>query len=214
MSNRFNTIKISLTICVFSFLGLFFSNQGFSQVGQPNFLHSFTAEELNDKVKLTWTVGTEVNVEKYVIERSKNGIDFNQFISQNSHGNSGNDATYIKFDNVPFEGPSFYRIHSLDYNGDTAFTKTVAFNNEYLIEDHPIFNMYPNPYNGGNLTIEFVALLSENSQIIVTDINGKTIHQSLVITDISTLNLDLSQGVYLVSVLTPSDRLIQKLVVD
>ena len=209
-NNDINTKNITLI----AFLGLFilFSNHGFSQTGPPNTLASFTAEKVNSKVKLKWSIDTELNVDKYLIERSINGIYFDSIAAQNSYGNSGNNATYVEFDNNPLEGPSFYRIIGVDYNADTTINKTIAFNNEYLAEELPIFNMYPNPYRDGELTIEFVALLSEDARIVVTDINGKTIHQSFIASDIITLKLNVSQGVYFVSVLTPSERLIQKLV--
>jgi len=208
ITNRY----LNFFVCLF--LIILFNNNHYSQIGQPDFLTSFTAEKLNKKVKLKWTVDTEINIEKYTIERSVDGIYFDLIISQNSHGNSSNNATYVKFDNSPLEGSAYYKLNSIDYNGDTTFTETIAFNNEYLADELPIFNMFPNPYNGGGLTIEFIALLWEESQVIVNDINGKTIHQSLIVSDIITLDLPLSKGIYLVSILTTSDRLIKKLVVD
>ena len=211
MSRNLHTKKLLIAVCSFLFV---LCTNGFSQITAPNTIENFTAEKLNNKVKLKWSVNVEVNIDSYEIERSNDGVSYIQISAHNSNGNIGNNAAYVKFDDSPLEGSSFYRILSLGFNGDTTSMKTIAFNNQYLSEELPIFNMYPNPYKGGNLTIEFVALISENSQIVVTDINGKTLYDSLIVSDIISLSLNLSSGVYFVSVLSPSNRLIKKLIVD
>lgn len=182
-------------------------------VALPDELISFTAEKLNKKVKLKWKVDTEINIEKYIIERSDDGVNFEEIISKKSKGNSSNNVTYVEFDNTPLENEAFYRLSSIDFNGIYSFSKTIAFNNQYLAEELPIFNMYPNPINGEDLHIEFVALIPEDASIVITDINGKTVLEHLITSNQIKLNLSLSKGIYLVSVVTPSDRLIQKLVV-
>jgi len=105
---------------------------GYSQWnGVQDELVSFEAKELNQKIKFTWVVRAEINTENYYIKRSIDEINFEEIVQIKSKGNSSNQRTYIGFDNDPIIGTIFYTLLSQDYNGDTLFSKTIAFDNDY-----------------------------------------------------------------------------------
>ncbi|MEO7767266.1 MAG: hypothetical protein ABIS01_07560, partial [Ferruginibacter sp.] len=85
--NRFRIIFKSLTVLPVSF-------------------SSVKAYHVNDKIKVEWQVQEEVNIIKYELEKSANGMDFT-YLNTTGINTTG---TYSWIDPTPFTGKNFYRI--------------------------------------------------------------------------------------------------------
>jgi len=83
----------------------------------PVELLEFTARSLNEKVQLDWTTASELNNDRFEVERS---LDLNEwkFIGKlNSQGNSIQPQYYRLYDESPVKGIQYYRLKQFDIGG-------------------------------------------------------------------------------------------------
>ena len=79
----------------------------------------------NDAVKVEWKVENERNIKQYEIEKSADGNLFTTMAVTLATANNGGSASYLKTDTHPLGGYNFYRIKSVDINGQTAYSNVV-----------------------------------------------------------------------------------------
>ncbi|MBC7934168.1 MAG: T9SS type A sorting domain-containing protein [Rhizobacter sp.] len=102
---------------------------------------NLNAALINNKVALQWLTAGEVNVLDFTVQRSADGIAYNDIATLNSTGVNGAGASYVYQDINPPAGITYYRIKVQDTNGDKTFSdvKTVD------IRKGSSINIYPNP---------------------------------------------------------------------
>ncbi|PTM12196.1 MAG: hypothetical protein DA408_11430 [Bacteroidetes bacterium] len=167
----------------------------------PVELLSFTGKSTAGAVLLTWETATELNNEKFIIERSADGRAFAAIGEERGVGTTQEKQSYHFADKTPERGLNYYRLQQLDYDGQFEYSKVEA-----LIFDQQIsVVMYPSPTTG---------LLNIRSQgdgpalVQVFGMNGQLLQQQSFATA-NSLEIDLSQlpnGVYLVAVQTGGQR--------
>ncbi len=111
----------------------------------PITLTYFNAEVLDEKVLLKWQTASEINNAFFIIERSQDGINFEDLFEVNGAGNSNIPINYSEWDETPLPGTSYYRLKQVDYDGRES-----THNIEVVkLSDKTEFsvNMYPNPAN-------------------------------------------------------------------
>lgn len=96
----------------------------------------------NNGVQITWNVATESNINRYEIERSTDGRSFIKSNSVSPKNNNNNAVSYVWFDATPTGGTSFYRIKSVDNNGEIKYSTIVRVN---LDKSSLTISLYPNP---------------------------------------------------------------------
>ncbi len=159
-------------------------------------------------VKVIWSVASQINNEKFVIERSDDMENFNPVGEVTGGGNVATPLQYEFNDHGAFSGKQtqqlFYRIRQVDYDGHFSFSKVVAANEQQTNTSG--ISIQPNPANG------IIHITGINSvlpvKVIVTDMAGREL-LSVERTSSDTLPLDLSslkKGLYLISVV--SDQLL------
>lgn len=135
-----------------------------------------TATRQDKKVLVSWKVENELNIAQYVVERSKDGRNFNGITAETARGN-GNGITlqYSSFDNSPFIADNFYRIRSVGINGDLKYSNVVKVN---MTADPAMITVYPNPVKADGLVkisltnqpkgLYKINLLNVKGQLILT----------------------------------------------
>lgn len=107
----------------------------------PVELTSFTAESVELDAKLDWSTATEVNNEKFVIERSFGGKDFMEIATVSGAGNSTSPQHYNFVDEgVGYvTGKAYYRLKQVDYDGTFTYSdvRSVSFDNNSAISIYP-----------------------------------------------------------------------------
>lgn len=81
-----------------------------------------SASLVNDQVKLKWSIENDVDITKYEIERSANGIDFTKLSSVTSV-QSAILYNYAVLDNAPFVGVNFYRVKFYKTDNSISYSK-------------------------------------------------------------------------------------------
>ncbi len=99
------------------------------------------AYEKQNGVQIDWTVNSESNLDKYQVERSADGINFNA-IGTVASRNVSAETSYSYIDVSPMSNVSYYRIRSMSFDGKSTFSHIIKVN---LNKTDKAFSVYPNP---------------------------------------------------------------------
>lgn len=166
-----------------------------STTALPVKLIDFSAGRKNKTVELNWATASESNNSEFIIERSKDGMNWDSIGSQRGRGNSNERADYQFFDNNPPVTVSYYRLVQMDISGSSSYSairKVDAADNSLGI------GLYPVP-NTGN-TIHFTGLAHPlQTQIELITPAGGLIYQTRLTGNSQELPV-LKPGLYLIRI--------------
>lgn len=178
---------------------------------------SFTAMLANKKVQLKWATATEVNVSHFVVEKSINGVDFNDAGLVFAYGNGTDKADYNLDDNVSDiqSGVVYYRLRSVDNDGKTQLSETRVIRISKAEVNNISILTYPNPVST-DLRITIPANW-QNKKLVyeVVTLNGQVVKrmESANSSQTETLNVtSLAPGMYMVRVSCEGQTAQQKIV--
>lgn len=180
----------------------------------PIDLLSFGAEvmerdfESKRKIKVDWSTVTEINNDVFTIEKSADGITFENIGKVNGAGNSEERIDYELIDHFPATGLSYYRLIQTDFDGVSKYFPMASVN---LIEDDFI-SLYPNPSEGvlrlkGNFPNE------AEIKMTITDLRGRNYFQEFLVkkgnndVEIEAFQ-QLQKGYYFIKILDQNGALI------
>ncbi|HEU0065205.1 MAG TPA: hypothetical protein VFQ58_09245, partial [Flavisolibacter sp.] len=89
---------------------------------------SFSLSRNNNDVLLQWSTGEESNSDRFDIERSTDGANWNTVGYVNAAGNSNNVINYSYTDRNNTNRISYYRIKQVDQNGSFVYTSVKSVN--------------------------------------------------------------------------------------
>jgi hypothetical protein len=176
------------------------SNWGFGGGGVnplPIELLEFNAIANGDVVDLSWITASEINNERFEVERSSNAQQFTKVATVAGAGNSNTLLSYSASDTQPLQGVSYYRLKQIDYHGSYAYSDIVPV----VFAGNVVPTLVFAGIRSGVLELDFsLALL--NAKVSVFDLSGRLItSQQGNETAKMQLAADmLSEGVYLVSI--------------
>ena len=196
-------------ITVNSFSEFWFNNGGIN-ANQPLPLNllSFDAIKQNKTSLLNWKSTNEVDLQKYIIERSNDGINFIS-IGEKAALNTAGTHTYSFVDAAPLPANNFYRLKCIDKNGQVKYSLIRKVNFSLAVED---ISVYPNPVVNGTLYVSSPDYcLSE----LLYDAAGKLIKSFAVQGNNISLNLDgVSKGIYQLKIVTNNITYVKKIAVQ
>lgn len=108
----------------------------------PVELESFTAKKVNTGVQLNWKIASEVNNDRFVIERSADLVSFQELKAIPSKGDTQNTVIYNYTDYSPLNGNNYYRLSQVDKDGTVKILGTEVVN--FDVSDIQV-SAYPNP---------------------------------------------------------------------
>jgi hypothetical protein len=88
----------------------------------------FNAKPQDKTVQLSWETASELNNNYFTIERSADGIQFEELKTVAGAGNSSQNSSYTEMDLSPYQGISYYRLRQTDFNGQYSYSSVVAVN--------------------------------------------------------------------------------------
>lgn len=84
----------------------------------PVELQSFNVfAQAGNRVQLNWRTASEKNNDRFVVERSRDGVNYAPVTEVKGAGNSLVERNYACCDAEPYPGVSYYRIKQIDFNG-------------------------------------------------------------------------------------------------
>ncbi len=133
-------VKVSLNgITSFSDFAI---GMGNNAITLPVTLTKFTAKAETKTTALYWETASELNNDKFEIEKSTDGKDFLKIGEVKGNGTSQKINAYSYRDFTPANGLNYYRLKQLDFNGAYAYSD-IKFVNFDLKET--TFTVFPNP---------------------------------------------------------------------
>ena len=102
---------------------------------------NFTAGRMNDYTKINWTIGNELNVDHYELERSDDGINF-YTISNHLPFNRNGTEFYSYEDRKILKGTAYYRLKINNLSTQVNYSKTVKISENNTSKD---FYVITNP---------------------------------------------------------------------
>lgn len=122
----------------FSFMGV---DQG--PISTPIELLYFTGKDMGDYNKLEWETASERDNDYFILEKSHDGVSFNELAKVDGAGNSTTNIYYSSNDEKPYIGVNYYRLRQIDFNGNEIKSDIVTLNN--FSEGLMLSGIYPNP---------------------------------------------------------------------
>lgn len=123
-----------------------------------------------EDTKILWATAEEINNSHFVIQRSYNGINFENIGVVEGSGNSSSVITYEFIDYSAEDAPFvYYRIQQIDFDGAYEFSKIVAVSNT----TNDLVKLVNNPVQAGD-GIQLVFFESGEYNITLIDVLGKT----------------------------------------
>lgn len=184
----------------------------------PVEISNFVSSIQNDKAILQWTTTSELNNNYFILERSKDGIQFYSIGEVKGAGKSNQQLDYSFTDEHPLTGISYYRIKQVDYDESFSYSSILALN--YIANgNNPYISLYPEDESNHTLTLQMNNIQSNTSiEIQVIDIQGK-IYLEKVIPFIDSNNLirlsmpyTAPSGIYILHVNSSTCHLVRKLI--
>ena len=176
-------------------------------------LISFNAEKTTTpSVIVSWSVFNEENTEKYIVEKSENGVDFKNIqqvlVMKSAQG------IYKFLDLYPFSGLNYYRLKMAGKDGKFIFSKVVAVNFKDAGEFD--FQVYPNPFRN-YVQLNIKAPLNAEGMIHIHDMYGRKLNSKTILLKkgAQLIQLDLSlfaSGNYFITLQVKGNKISKKIV--
>jgi hypothetical protein len=179
----------------------------------PVTFSNYTALLQNSGIKISWSVTNEVNVNKYVVEKSKDAINFSEagFITATGLAN----YNWIDANNI--SGNNYYRIKAIDKDGSFKITSVMKITQG---KENTGVTVYPNPVKNGMVNLEVSALVKGVYTAQLLNSEGRTINTSTINHEGGTANYKLQlpsklkSGLYNLVVLSNDFKVTRQIFVE
>jgi hypothetical protein len=176
----------------------------------PVNLISFRAQRNGRVNLLNWNTAQEVNISRFVIERSADGGRFAEIGEVTAQGNYSGERQYSFTDVSPNSGLNYYRLKSVDRSGAQKLSDIRMVKNSGTAS----VGVYPNPVDQ-QFTLNISSEKSDLAVVSIIDMNGKQVFARTlsVISGINNVNINARQfaaGTYVVKVQTGGEVIVTK----
>ncbi|MEJ7586948.1 MAG: T9SS type A sorting domain-containing protein, partial [Ferruginibacter sp.] len=167
-----------------------------------NFLN-VTASNKSAGVQIDWTVNAELNIGKYIVERSADGRSFSQVGETNANIGGASTFSYNLFDPRPSPGNNFYRVRAISKDGRVQYSPIVKIN---INNGKTGISIYPNPVvKNGLLNLNLQNLKKDHYSITIFNNQGQQVLRKTIQhaggNSVQTVNLPvMAAGVYTLEV--------------
>lgn len=137
----------------------------------PVELSHFSAS-CDEHVEILWVTESELNADKFIVEKSRNGVNWELVDELAAAGNSNSHLSYSTTDKKSYHGVSYYRLRQVDFDGKEKIYGPISVS---CTDNGNNINVYPNP-NNGNFTVEINSPSDiEEASLQLFDVTGKLI---------------------------------------
>lgn len=145
----------------------------------PVELTTFTGYNDGDKNILNWITASELNTDRFEIEKSNQPQQWINIGSVQAAGNSNTPRKYTFNDIHPAIGDNYYRLKMMDLDGTFKYSNVINITvNE--VSNNGFISIFPNP-TSGDVTILIQSKVANKSRLSIVNMLG----QELISKDIS-----------------------------
>lgn len=154
----------------------------------PVRLTSYEAKKVAGTAVLEWSTTFEENNDFFAIERSANGLEFQQIAKINSKGNTSSGHQYSFTDASPLNRNNYYRLVQYDLDKKSLYYGVKMVNFELPSK----IIIMPNPI-ADNFSISIQSIQSTDLQVTVFDMHGRIV---------TTISKNLRTGLQVIPVIS------------
>ena len=176
----------------------------------PVELLSFHVSEENGTVLLEWETATEVNNDRFEIQSSTDGTDFETVGSVKGKGYSNEQTSYSWQDMEPEASTMYYRLRQVDHNGLDDYSEKVAVQLSQVAGE---VKVYPTRTTGlvniatNGITIDHLTVHTLFGEQVV-QLHAEQLQQSVITIELG----HQPPGIYFVRLHTSQGIIIRKLI--
>ncbi len=161
----------------------------------------FKAEQLEETVLLEWATSIEENFDFFTVERSFDGLNFENIAEIQGAGNSQGEQYYSFTDYNSLPGQLYYRLKATDFDGSFEYFDIVTV--QFKRTGNSEVTLYPNPALDGQVTVHLNYKPKGPASIIIYDQTGKKFMEHTLSSQKETLLLppEMHSGVYLINIM-------------
>ncbi|MGK0363025.1 MAG: hypothetical protein ACI85O_000066 [Saprospiraceae bacterium] len=150
-------------------------------------------------IMLTWSTHAEIDHERFIIEKSENGIDFSEIGTVTGSGTTENLKEYNFLHIYPSESRIYYRLREIDFSGVISYSDIVIFENKEPLFVHVV--RLSNAFTSKEFSVKLDSYTEGELQYNLKNWQGEQLDsQELTLTnglnDISIDVKDLPVGIY------------------
>ncbi len=155
----------------------------------PVTLVSLTGRRVTEGNRLEWVTASEFNSDRFMIERSADGAQFERIGQVSANGFSNNIAAYHFVDTKPNAGNNYYRLKMTDRDASFRYSNVVLLGNATGLITN---KLYPNPTSSGNSVIMQLGGIGRGAvSVSITGINGQVVKTFRATSTDGTLQLNI-----------------------
>ena len=158
---------------------------------------SFYVSKSGTAIQLTWSTDREINSSRFEIERSFNGVDWQNIASANAAGNSSNNNNY-SYNDKNLSGPVvYYRIRQVDIDGRSVYSSIKTIRSNEAISPLKIYAAEK------NVVIDLNQAVKNKLVVTVINTNGQVLNRQTFANPQYKIKLQLNNvitGTYIVNV--------------
>ncbi len=177
----------------------------------PVTLVNFEAHCENEKVIIKWTTQSEINNDYFIVEKSYDAQVYFDLAIVSGAGNSNVPQNYFVEDENLSDASVYYRLKQVDFDGTTSYHEVIASNCS-----SKGFDVTQLTLHDGKLRLNIKNSIDEKMNLYLYDARGRMIANRAVqsiegVTTVNVDNLDLSTGIYMLSIIGEQNNYSTKL---
>ena len=136
----------------------------------PIDLLAFEGRGIAEGVMLFWETSTEWQADSYVVQRSADGLSWEDAGTLEAGGNSVAQRQYTYVDQTPYAGVNFYRLIQRDYLGEERVTDYIDIDYDGRFDSA----LFPNPIaTEQQINLRFYGFENQELQTELVDMSGR-----------------------------------------
>ncbi len=151
------------------------------------YLNSPIAKIYKTKSHISWSVSTQINNEKYIIEHGTDAKSYTEIGEIKGDGTSAHEKHYTYIHETPSIGINCYRIKQVDYDGKYSYSDLASVR----YDGTEATSIYPNP-----ATSKVTITTTAQATLQIIDVYGRVIRRQDLSEGQNTINLsELPTGI-------------------
>ncbi len=178
----------------------------------PITLSAFDVQLVEEIANVTWTTASEINNDYFTIQRSGDGLVYDDIGKVRGAGTTTTEHSYSLDDPAPLKGTSFYRLKQTDYDGHFKIFDPVSLDYKGSNMEYRVISVGPNPFSS-SIKVDYYCPADASLTFILTRLDGSVAFTDRVsaspgvgVYSAEQLS-DFSAGVYILKVLREEDVL-------
>jgi hypothetical protein len=170
----------------------------------------FRAEQEGSVVQLEWATSLEENFDYFTLQRSTDGMNFENIAEIYGAGNTTEKQIYQYTDRNPLPGNLYYRLKATDFDGTFEYFDIITL--RFTGEESRTVTLYPNPATDGRVTLRLNFRPASPVSVVIYDHMGRQYLTKMMkgTSETFVLPSNMRSGVYLMRIADDRNKLLAK----